>query len=426
MTAAVDTSSINKSENYYTSSTKEAEDAASVVNSGESDNVTHEDFLMLLVTQLSNQDPLNPMQDTDMMAQFAQLQQLDNQKAMTDAMLEMRDEYAVQGATSMIGKQVTSMDLNGVEQTGVVVSTFKDDGAVRLKLDDGTIVTYNDISNVEDMDNLPDINAASSMMQKYVVGVDENAKAFEGIVKNVTTRNGQIYLTTYEGDSIPMIGVAQIRELTSAEKTELDDAVALLNQYVESEQLDNQGNPDGIKSGIVKDIFRKDGQYWVETWGGQGIYIKDIDTHQNLTTEQVEDMEKCKNYVDRFIKANNGNMAGGIVEGFFFKGDEFYLYTSRGEAISVDDVYSVRNATNDDYDDYGNVDGLSELQILNLQNAIENNLGKSFSGYTPNNEEISGTVDSIYYKRGYDGSIAIMFGLKEGGEAISPASLMGI
>ena len=316
-------------------------------------------------------------------------------------------------------------DLDGNEKTGIVVNTFTEDDSVRLTLDDGSIVTYSDVTKVKDMGDLPDINAASSMMEKYVVGVDENAKAFEGIVKNITTKNGQIYLNTYEGDSIPMIGVAQVRDLTSAEKTELDDAMALLNQYVESEQLDGEGNPDGMKSGIVKDVYRKDGQYWVETWGGQGIYIKDIDSHQNLTTEQMEEMENCKKYVNRFIRANNGNMAG-IAEGFFFKNDKFYLYTSRGEAVEVENVYSTRDASTDDWSDYGNTDGLSELQVLNLQKAIETNLGKTFSGFTPDNEPISGTVNSIYYKQGYDGKIAIMFGFAEGGEAISPASLMGV
>ena len=106
----------------------------------------------------------------------------------------------------------------------------------------------------------------------------------------------------------------------------------------------------------------------------------------------MEQMESCKRYVDRFIKANDGKMAG-VVEGFFFKDEEFYLYTSRGEAVSVDDMYSVRDATNSDRVDYGNTSNISELQKLNLQKAIETNLGKSFSGYTANNEPISGTCE---------------------------------
>ena len=407
----------------FTKKSTDVSNSSTATGSDSSDNVSHEDFLQLLVTQMQNQDPLNPMQDTDMMAQFAQLQTLDNQKVMTDAMLDMRKEYAVQGASSMLGKEITSKDLDGKEVTGIVVNTFTKGNEVQLTLDSGETVTYDDISKVSDMAVAPDINAASSMVQKYVVGVDENAKAFEGIVKNITTKNGQIYLNTYEGNSIPMIGVAQVRDLTTAEKDELESVTALINQYVEAKADDS--DTTNMKSGIVKDIYRKDGQYWVETWGGQGIYIKDIDTHKNLTTSQMEQLESCKQYVDRFIKANDGKMAG-VIEGFFFKDDEFYLYTSRGEAVSVDDMYSVRDATNSDRIDYGNTSEISELQKLNLQKAIETNLGKSFSGYTANNEPISGTVNSVYYRKLYNGKLAIMFGLEEGGEAISPASLMGI
>ena len=205
-------------EDYYHKST-DAASGSGTAETGSKDDVSHEDFLQLLVTQMQNQDPLNPMQDTDMMAQFAQLQTLDNQKVMTDAMVDMRKEYAVQGASSMLGMEITSKNLDGKEVTGIVVNTFTKGSDVRLTLDSGEIVTYNDITNVSKMDQLPDINAASSMVHKYVVGVDGNAKAFEGIVKNITTKNGQIYLNTYEGNSIPMIGVAQVRDLTTAEKS---------------------------------------------------------------------------------------------------------------------------------------------------------------------------------------------------------------
>ena len=217
--------------------------SSTATGSDSSDNVSHEDFLQLLVTQMQNQDPLNPMQDTDMMAQFAQLQTLDNQKVMTDAMLDMRKEYAVQGASSMLGKEITSKDLDGKEVTGIVVNTFTKGSEVQLTLDSGEIVTYDDISKVSDMAESPDINAASAMVQKYVVGVDENAKAFEGIVKNITTKNGQVYLNTYEGNSIPMIGVAQVRDLTTAEKDELESVTALINQYVEA-KVDDSDSTD--------------------------------------------------------------------------------------------------------------------------------------------------------------------------------------
>ncbi len=410
---------INYNENLYLSSTDEAKEASKYTASDEAENVSHDEFLQLLVTQMTNQDPLQPMQDTEMMAQFAQLQQLDNQKAMTESIVQMREDYAIQGASNLIGKEITVTSDSGATTSGLAVRTLYQDGVVKLELEDGSIVNYRDITEVEDVQTGPDIQEASALMQKYVVGIDADAKMHEGIVKNITTKGDQLYVETYEGDMIPVSGIAQVRELTANESSELQNVLLLINQYVEAPVYDEDGNEDGLKSGIVKDVYRKDGQYWVETWGGEGIYINDIESNQYLTTAQMESMESCKNYVDRFVKANDGK-AAGIVEGFFFRDGNFYLYTHRGEAIDVDDVYLTRNATSSDYEDYGSTDGMTELQILNLENSIEDQLGKEYSGFDVNGNEVSGVVESIYYRNGL-----ILFGIKGGGEVVSPASLLG-
>lgn len=414
---------INYSEDLYKSSTQEAAEAAETTAADEADNVNHEEFLQLLVTQMTNQDPLQPMQDTEMMAQFAQLQQLDNQRAMTDAMLEMREDYALQGASSIIGKEVTVTSDSGVETSGLVLRALYDSDAktVKLELDDGSVVNYSDLTEVEEVATGPDIQEASALMQKYVVGVDSDAKVHEGIVKNITTMGGELYVETYEGDQIPVSGIAQVRELTANESSELQNNLLLINQYVEAPIYDEEsGEQTGTKSGIVKDVYRKDGQYWVETWGGQGIYVNDIETNQYLTTAEMEKMESCKDYVDRFIKANNGK-AAGIVEGFFYKEGEFYLYTHRGEAIDVDDVYMTRDASSDDYEDYGSTSGMTDLQVTNLANNIEDHLGQEYSGFDLDGNALSGIVESIYFRNG-----TILFGLEDGGEIVSPASLIGI
>jgi flagellar basal-body rod modification protein FlgD len=68
-----------------------------------------DDFLMLLVTQLENQDPLNPMEHTEFVAQLAQfssLEQLqnvnDNVEGLQDSQVAMRNTQAV----SYIGKTI--------------------------------------------------------------------------------------------------------------------------------------------------------------------------------------------------------------------------------------------------------------------------------------------------------------------------------
>ncbi|MHC1758618.1 MAG: flagellar hook assembly protein FlgD [Negativicutes bacterium] len=74
-----------------------------------------DDFLKLLVTQLQSQDPLNPMDDKEFIAQMAQFTSLEQMQNMNTSMQMTQ-------ATSYIGKQVTWDNDQGVEQTGIVTA----------------------------------------------------------------------------------------------------------------------------------------------------------------------------------------------------------------------------------------------------------------------------------------------------------------
>ncbi len=64
-----------------------------------------QDFLNLIVAQMSNQDPMNPVENTDFIAQMAQFSAL-------EAMSDLR-EVSMQGqVTSLIGKNVVVADCN--------------------------------------------------------------------------------------------------------------------------------------------------------------------------------------------------------------------------------------------------------------------------------------------------------------------------
>lgn len=76
------------------------------------------DFMNLLVTQLQNQNPLEPMDNQDMsaqLAQFTQLEQLENLNMSFDQVLE----YSQRGlANDMIGKQVSFVDMESYNEDG--------------------------------------------------------------------------------------------------------------------------------------------------------------------------------------------------------------------------------------------------------------------------------------------------------------------
>lgn len=73
------------------------------------DDIGKEAFLMLLVEQLKNQDPLEPMDGTDFTAQLAQFSSLEQQTSMNDNLKLLQDYSATLNrlsALDMIGKAV--------------------------------------------------------------------------------------------------------------------------------------------------------------------------------------------------------------------------------------------------------------------------------------------------------------------------------
>lgn len=90
-----------------------------------------EDFLKLLVTQMSQQDPMNPMKDSEFIAQMAQFSSLEQSKAMMADMASMR-------AGSLLGTTVTVTDDNSATgyTTGVVSSVTMVDGAPQIVIGD--------------------------------------------------------------------------------------------------------------------------------------------------------------------------------------------------------------------------------------------------------------------------------------------------
>lgn len=112
------------------------------------------DYMKLLVKQLQNQNPLEPLDNKDMsaqLAQFSQLQQTENLNASFGKVLEsVQRSYA----SSLIGKEV-SFQVQGADgtieaQTGEVEEVvIGADGALLLMIDDRQ-VKLADVTSIRD------------------------------------------------------------------------------------------------------------------------------------------------------------------------------------------------------------------------------------------------------------------------------------
>lgn len=91
-------------------------------------------FLQLLSAQLQNQDPLNPVTDTDFIAQIAQFSTLDSLQTLNASFAQMlRLEQLTQGA-GLIGKNVTFTGADNPNATGKVDSVSVQDGQIVLTI----------------------------------------------------------------------------------------------------------------------------------------------------------------------------------------------------------------------------------------------------------------------------------------------------
>ncbi len=105
--------------------------------------VSENTFLTLLITQLKNQDPMNPQDSSQFVAQLASFSSLEQMTAMNTNMQNVLDN----SATSLINQQVTLLDQNGnlVQGTVTGIVYYSNTPAVQVN---GQNYPLSDIQNV--------------------------------------------------------------------------------------------------------------------------------------------------------------------------------------------------------------------------------------------------------------------------------------
>jgi flagellar basal-body rod modification protein FlgD len=82
--------------------------------------LSQQDFLNLLVTQMTSQDPLKPMDSQDMLAQMVQFSTLNANTTMQSTLGQMQTGQDFSQATALLGRQVTLQVDDSTTAQGVV------------------------------------------------------------------------------------------------------------------------------------------------------------------------------------------------------------------------------------------------------------------------------------------------------------------
>ena len=202
-----------------------------------------EAFLMLLVTQMQHQDPLNPMDDRDFLAQMAQFSALEQQQHMTRSM-ELQQAY------SMIGKNVlahfvcdTSNQL--MEANGPVVHVRRVNSQIFLGVvtETPTFNNYGQMITNEAGNPVTEIRVVEVPLDRVNLVEDEHMMhlQLQGILN----------------------GVANARD------------IGLIGRYIQAFTFDEDGEPSGFIEGQVE-FVRFLGQRSVLMVNGHEVFDDEI------------------------------------------------------------------------------------------------------------------------------------------------------
>ena len=90
------------------------------------------EFLKLLITQMRNQDPMQPVSDTEFIAQMAQFSSLEQTKSMGADIAKLRQGNDFLQATNLLGKNVHLTIGNMAFTKGIVTDLNVKDGEARI------------------------------------------------------------------------------------------------------------------------------------------------------------------------------------------------------------------------------------------------------------------------------------------------------
>jgi flagellar basal-body rod modification protein FlgD len=212
--------SVNNQSTLQKSILDQAQKATSTRNTGE---LGKNDFLNLLVTQLQYQDPMNPADDKQFIAQMAQFSSLEQ-------MQNMNSSFSSAKAFSLIGKNVSGSlqdDKTGETKNvqGVVTGAKVSSGKTYVVVN-GDDIPVDNITDVSDVAKTVDNSISDISKYANLIGFDANGSIYNsqtGDIIDVKGTVGAISRGTNENYAVMknldvlISGIANLPSITAPE-----------------------------------------------------------------------------------------------------------------------------------------------------------------------------------------------------------------
>jgi flagellar basal-body rod modification protein FlgD len=101
-----------------------------------------------MITQLQQQDPLNPSDSNQLLTQMSQISTLQSNTVMADNLKSLTLQQSIGAAGNLIGKSIQGLDEQGDTVTGMVTSVRVENRKVFLELDSSHTLPMENLTNV--------------------------------------------------------------------------------------------------------------------------------------------------------------------------------------------------------------------------------------------------------------------------------------
>ncbi len=270
-------SSLDKIANSYKPTDKQ--------KSEKNDALGRDTFLTMMVAQLQNQDPLNPMEGSDFSAQLAQFSQLEQLINLNESMETLASSFGQESegdVLSYIGKQITgNVDIMNVDQgtvsggfynlskpADVMISITNAEGNTVKTLFDGQQESGSHIISWDGTDNagkaVEDGSYNYTVMGNSGYGYSQVPSSVSGTVEGVTYNDDKAYLVV-QGVLLDPASLTSVIDAEASQGLESrESSLSYLGKTVSSDSpivLVEDGNVEGdalnFKLGSQKDTSIK-------------------------------------------------------------------------------------------------------------------------------------------------------------------------
>ncbi len=94
--------------------------------------LTAQDFLTMLITELQNQDPTQPVSNSDILQQLSEMESLQSNVQLNSTLTNLSNNQQISSGASFLGKVVSGTDANNNPINGVADSVFLQNGNLMI------------------------------------------------------------------------------------------------------------------------------------------------------------------------------------------------------------------------------------------------------------------------------------------------------